>query len=307
MIRVGVLRGGPRHSFESSLENGGAVLSVLRSEPYSSVYEPVDILLDEGLWHVRGVPVSMEQLAQVVDVVFNTLGNDTASAQFSHLLSAWSIPHTGSNPASSYLAHDLVQTRTELKNLGLKTPQHLFFEAYLSDIDGPSETYPMEKAKEVFFKMAPPWVARPFTRGSSMGIHVCKTLPELVRAFEVAMQEKVSVLVEELIEGKPAAISVLENYRGLNTYPFLCEGAFSSEEKRECERLAALIHNDMHLDHYSQSHFVVNPKKGIYVMEVHTIPDLSASSVLHDHLASVGASTPEFINHMITLALGGRS
>jgi D-alanine-D-alanine ligase len=305
MIRVGILRGGEGRGFESSLENGGVVLSHLLSDPYNAKYKPVDIFVDtSGVWHIGGVPVTMDRVHNSVDVVWNALHADYgADGKIAQQLAQWKIPHTGSSPAHSAFAYNPVLAKDEFAKLGINTPRHLLFEAYLEDMDSPEREYPMKQAQEVFFKLAPPWVAKPFTRDSSMGIHVCKTLPELARAFEVAMRERVSVLVEELIEGKPASISVLANYRGLKTYPFLCEGAFSSEEKRECERLAALIHNDMHLDHYSQSHFVVNPQKGIYVIEVQTLPDLSAGSVLQDHLASVGASTPEFISHMLTLTL----
>ncbi|MEI6660385.1 MAG: hypothetical protein WCK91_03105 [bacterium] len=308
MIRVGVLRGGKADSFESSLASGGVVLSVLQSEPYNSKYKPIDILVDQdGVWHVGGVSVSMDKVLHFVDVVVNMLGNDYGSdGKVSQILQQWSIPHTGSSPMVSAIAHNLILAKDEFSKLGLKTPQHLLFEAYLEELDGSSDAYPARKAQEVFHKMPPPWIARPFTRGSSMGIHVCKTLPELIRAFEVGMNERVSVLVEELIEGKSASVSVLNNFRGQSIYPFLCLGNFSTGEKREAERLAQFIHDKMHLSHFSQSDFIITPKKGIYVLGLRTLPELHADSDLHDHLESVGVPTHELVDHLIRLALGHR-
>jgi hypothetical protein len=136
-----------------------------------------------------------------------------------------------------------------------------------------------------------------------MGVHVCKTLPALVRAFEVGMNERVSVVVEELIEGKDTSISVLRDFRGQGIYPFLCIGRFSEGEKREVERIATQIHQSLNLGHFSQSHFIVTPRKGIYVTDVKILPELHSESVLHSHLESVGVRAHEFIDHIIKHAL----
>jgi hypothetical protein len=277
MITVGVVRGGIGDEFEQSIATGGVViLHLLEHEQLKSQYKPVDIFVDrEGVWHMSGIPVTPEKVYQSVDIIFNTL-------------------HT---------PYEYLLAKQEFTRLGIKTPIHMLFEAYLEDLDGPQETYPTRKAKEVFNKLPPPWRAFSLTKGTSMGIHVCKTLPELVRAFAVGMNERVSIVVEELIEGTPTSVSIVNNFRNQPTYAFLCTENFSSDQKREVENLATLIHNEFHLEHYSQTHFVVHPRRGIYATHVMISPALHTTSALHQHIASVGVTMPEFIEHIIKSAL----
>jgi D-alanine-D-alanine ligase-like ATP-grasp enzyme len=273
MITVGVIRGGIGDEFEQSIATGGVVISyLLEHEQLKSQYKPIDILVDRaGAWHMSGIPVTPEKVYQSVDVIFNTL-----HSPYDHLLA-----------------------KQEFTRLGIKTPTHMLFEAYLEDLDGPRETYPARKAKEVFNKIPPPWRAFPLTKGTSMGIHVCKTLPELARAFAVGMNERVSVVVEELIEGAATSVSVVNNFRNQSTYVFLCTDNLSSRHKREVEELAKRIHNEFHIENYSQSHFVVHPRRGIYATHVMISPALHLTSHLHEHIASVGVTTAEFIEHMM--------
>jgi D-alanine-D-alanine ligase len=300
MIRVGVVRGGVGPHFETSLNAGGMVISHLQAAPLDTIYKPIDIFIDqEGVWHIGGVPANMDKVYHSVDIIYNALhGEYGEDGKLSQTLSAWNIPHTGADPMPSAITYNKSLLKDEFKKLGLKTPQHLLYEAYLEDLDGPSDTYPLRKAKDVFNKMPPPWTLRPLTPGS----YVCKTLPELVRAFEVAMNEKVSVLAEELIPGTPASVSVLRDFRGQDLYSTICMTNVSFDEKREVERLAKLVHKSLHLGHYSKPHFIVH-KKGIYVIDIETVPKLDNES-LQEHLESVGVSLPEFLDHILRRAVG---
>lgn len=303
MIRVGVIRGGI-WNFEESLNNGEAILSCLREDNLNSIYKPVDILIDrDGLWHIGGVPASMDKIAHSVDVIFNALYGGGHDGKIHQALDQHSIPYVGSSSFISALVHNRELAKIEFAKLGIKTPKHILYEAYLEDLDGEAKTYPERKAREVFERLPPPWIVKPLTRGSSMGAHVCKTMPELIRAFEVGMHEKVSILVEEMIEGRQTSISVLENFRNQAVYPFICVDNFSTAEKREVERFATLIHRGLHLKHFSQSDFIITPKKGIYAIEVKTLPKVDNSSHLYKHLEAVGSSIRGFLHHIIGLSL----
>jgi len=196
----------------------------------------------------------------------------------------------------------------------LKMPKRILFPVYQMDLDGPEEDYPTKKAQEVWRTMPAPWIVKPLTKGTSMGIHVCKTFPELVRAFEVGMSQKVSVIVEEMIAGIEAKVFTIDKFRNkeLYTLPVLeicegkqiCPGRFLKNEKSELENLAQVIHKELNLDHYSQSNFIVHPKRGVYVLSVYTLPPLHQDSDIKHALESVGSSMGEFIDHVLMLALG---
>ena len=330
MIKVGVIRGGISSEYEVSLKTGANVLAHLRSDALNSKYKTVDILIDrDGLWHLGGVPTTMENILNLVDVVFNALHGDFGEdGKLQQILDQWGIPYTGSGAFASALGYNKALAKEEFDKLGINTAKHILFPAYQKDFDGSLEDYAETKAKKVWETMPPPWIVKPLTSGSSMGVHVCKTYPELVRAFNVGLNQQVSLIVEEMIEGKEATVAVVDQFRGQKNYVLppieirvpktsaffdyeakytgiaqeICPGNFSNDEKRELERLASLIHTGLNLSHYSRSDFIIHPKRGIFALEVNTLPGLTDESLTPKALYSVGATMPEFIDHILGLA-----
>ena len=331
MIKVGVIRGGVSGEYEVSLASGAQVLSHLRSDVMKDKYKAVDIFIDrDGVWHINGIPITMAQIIHKVDVIINALHGDYGEdGKVQQELEQWKIPYTGSGPFASAIGYNKFLTKQEFAKLGINTPRHILFPAYQEDFDEPKSRYAEKKAREVWERLPPPWIVKPLTGGSSMGVHVCKTFQSLVDAFEESVNEKVSVLVEEFIKGKEATVGVIDDFRGKKVYALppieiripetstffdnevkyngqsqeICPGNFTSEEKEELERLAALIHKGLDLSHYSRSDFIIHPKGGIYALEVNTLPGLTDQSLMPKALNAVGATMPEFIEHIIKLAM----
>jgi D-alanine-D-alanine ligase len=330
MIKVGVIRGGISGEYKVSLASGAAVLDHLRGEKLSKKYKAIDIFIDrDGIWHINGIPTTMDKLIHKVDVIINALHGDYGEdGKVQQLLEQWKIPYTGSGPFASAIGYNKFLSKQEFSKLGINTPRHILFPAYQKDFDGPRDEYATKKAREVWGRLPPPWIVKPLTGGSSMGVHVCKTFQSLVDAFQVGVNEEVSVLVEEFIKGKEATVGVIDEFRGKKIYTLppieiripktatffdnevkyngqsqeICPGNFTDEEKAELERLASLIHSGLGLSHYSRSDFIIHPKKGIYALEVNTLPGLTNESLMPKALSAVGSNLPEFIEHIIKLA-----
>ena len=331
MIKVGVIRGGVSGESEVSLASGAQVLSHLRSDALNSKYSAIDIFIDrDGVWHINGIPISIDQVAHKVDVIINALHGDYGEdGKVQQLLEQWGIPYTGSGPFASAIGYNKYLAKEEFTKLGINTPKHILFPVYQDDFDGPKDEYPTKKAKEVWERLPPPWIVKPLTGGSSMGVHVCKTFQSLVSAFQIGMNENVSVLVEEFIKGKEATVGVIDNFRKKKIYTLppieiripktstffdndvkyngksqeICPGNFTSDEKEKLEYLATIIHKGLDLSHYSRSDFIIHPKKGIYALEVNTLPGLTDQSLMPKAIIAVGSTMPEFIEHIIKLAL----
>jgi D-alanine-D-alanine ligase len=62
------------------------------------------------------------------------------------------------------------------------------------------------------------------------------------------------------------------------------------------------MHRALGLRHYSQSDFIVTPK-GVYYLETDTLPALTKESLMTQSLSSVGITHPEFLSHLVRLAL----
>jgi len=332
MIRVGVVRGGISSEYEVSLNTGANVLSHLRGDKLNHKYKPIDILIDKsGGWYIQGKPVEMDQISNSVDVIFNALHGDFGEdGKIQQIFEQWSIPYTGSGPFPSAVGYNKILAKEQFERLGIKTPKYLVYPSYDSSTGESVEQYAERIAKDIWSKLPPAWVVKLPSSGSSVGVYVCKTSGELVSALMQSGDSSDGViLIEEMIEGKEATVPVLEKFRGKDYYVLppveirvpkektffdydakysgiseeICPGNFTRAEKDELERLAALIHTGLQLDHYSRSDFIIHPKKGIYALEVNTLPGLTDESITPRAIYAVGSSMPEFIDHVLGLAL----
>ncbi len=331
MIRVGVIRGGPSKEYEVSLSSGANVLSHLRSDELNKKYKPIDILIDKnGAWHVGGKPANMAHISNSVDVIFNALHGDFGEdGKVQQMLEQWKIPYTGSSPFASALGYNKALAKEEFKRLGIKTPNSLILLAEENLRGKEPRDLARQRSRYIWGKISPPWVVKPLASGSSVGVKICKTFPELEEAMLACVNDSADILVEEMIEGREATVGVVQNFRQQKIYSLppieikipkhkkffdydakysgiseeICPGNFSSSEKVELVRLATLIHEGLNLDHYSRSDFIVNPRKGIYALEVNTLPGLTDASLVPKALNAVGATMPEFISHLINLAM----
>ena len=210
-IKVGILRGGPSSQYDVSLKTGGEVLKHL---PKS--FHGVDVLLDKNeRWFLNGYPASPSDVFKESDLVFNALhgefGEDGGAQQ---IFESFNSRYTGSQIVPSLMAMKKNLARNIFSNFGLKIPKALFFKQdrlFESDFE--------DWAGQVFNFMAPPWVVKPVSLGSSVGISVCRSYPELVSGLENALKFKQDVLVEEFIKGKEATCGVIEDFRGEGYYP----------------------------------------------------------------------------------------
>lgn len=330
MIKVGVIRGGISGEYEVSLKTGSNVLSHLRGDKLNNIYKPVDILIDkDGVWHINGKPVSISDVFHSVDVIFNALHGDFGEdGKVQQILDQWKIPYTGSGAFPSALGYNKVLAKQQFISLGIKTPNHLVITKYEEE-NGPLEKYSNQIAKKIHDAIPPHWIVKPLSGGSSVGMRMCKTYPELVEAFLCGINKDNDVLIEELIEGKEATVGVVNDFRNKKIYVLppteiripktkdffdfeakytgvseeICPGNFTREEKDELEKLASLIHDGLCLDHYSRSDFIIHPKKGIYALEVNTLPGLTDESLIPKMLNAVGTDVPTFIDHILKLAL----
>ncbi len=317
-IRVGVLRGGPSAEYEVSLKTGGSILKHLPQEKYQTR----DILLTrEGAWHIDGLPTQPPRLPHSVDVVFNALhGTFGEDGGVQRILDGIKIPYTGSRAYASTIAMNKALAKEHFSAEGLKVPRHIAVR------DGDAED---RAAGKIFRTLAPPWVVKPLDNGSSVGVRIVRTIPELIEAIAGAREVSATVLVEEYIRGKEATCGVIDMYRGQEVYALfpieiippahksffdyeakyggisreLCPGRFSERQKETLQHMAITAHKALGLAHYSRSDFMLHPTRGIFILETNSLPGLTEESLLPKALAAVGARYDHFLDHVVTLAL----
>lgn len=316
---MGILRGGPSNEYDISLKSGAAVLKYLPEK-----YHPVDMFIDRGgHWHVYGLKRVPHESLQYVDVIFNALhGEYGEDGGIQHLLEAHRIPFSGSTRLASALAMNKVLAKRLLARHGIKTP-------YFRIVDQEFAPHISSLAAHLYKSFPQPSVVKPLARGSSVGIALARTALELEHALDEVFRHSPEALIEEYIEGKEASCGVIDDFRGERHYALLpieivpppesrffdyyakysgksremCPGNFSRHEKVALQEISKTAHMLLGLRHYSRSDFIIHPKRGIYFLEVNSLPGLTSESLFPKALQAVGCELPHFLDHVLLLSL----
>ncbi|MFA6006224.1 MAG: ATP-grasp domain-containing protein [Candidatus Paceibacterota bacterium] len=297
-INVGVLRGGPSSEYDISLKTGQRILQEL-----PEAYDARDILLTKsGGWHIDGVETTPAKLHGRVDVIFNaTHGQYGEDGKVQQLLDSFSIPYTGSGPLASALAMNKFLAKERFKKMGIKTPHGLTLT--LSEGEG---NWDENLSLEIFRKIAPSWVVKPISAGSSKGMTIVKQTKDLPEAIREARKHGNQVLVEEFIRGQEVTCGVIDNFRGQKHYSLIpiSTRQLSTIEKKAIQDMAVRIHETLGLKHYSETDFIISPR-GIYVLETNSQPALHHEALFPKALEAIGSSYPAFLKHVIDMAIIG--
>ena len=304
MKKVGILRGGTGEHYKSSLQKGGDIIAHIL-EKLSDKYKPMDILIDKDyLWHINGLPIVASDLMHKVDIVWNL-----THPSFSNILTSLSIPNVEAGSFASALENNSDMLREHIKKISLLMPRSIVLPVYQKDFDGPLEKYAIKKAKEVFNKFSSPWIVKSFTPDESMGIHVAQTFGELAQAIEDGVNHNKSILIEEFISGKPAAVHSVAGFRGEEVYVLLPENLsieqaiFTSSEKERIITLAKDLHQHLNAKNYLKTDFILHPRRGFFITNIEFIPDLRSGSHLEKSCESIGAQTHDIVEHILEGAL----
>jgi D-alanine-D-alanine ligase len=183
-------------------------------------------------------------------------------------------------------------------------------------------------AHEIFKEIPHPSVVKPVGAGSSVGVSIVRDFFELEKALAAAFEHSDAAIIEEFIEGREATCGVIDSFRGEERYALLpieiiphkdssffdyeakygggsqeiCPGNFDEATKAAIQDASRAVHEALDLKHYSRSDFIVHPKRGVYFLEVNTLPGLTSESLLPKSVQAIGSSLGEFLDHVISLA-----
>lgn len=318
-IKVAVLRGGPSSEYEVSLKTGAGVLANLPSH-----YIGTDVLIDKkGVWHIDGVPFKPHNLPKRFDVAFIAMhGEYGEDGTVQRLLEELHMPFTGSGSLASAIGMNKSLAKKAFEREGIKTP--------VSKVIAKDDYVPELTAAEVYKTFPQPSVVKPCSGGSSVATSIAHTIHELEEALRKGFEVGEKVIIEEFIKGREATCGVLEDFRDKDFYPLLpieiipkkqtffdyeakyssevgaeeiCPGNFSKEESQTIQELAIKAHKAIGARHYSRSDFIIHPKRGIYCLEINTLPGLTPQSLLPKAMVAIGSSYSELLDHVLRLAL----
>ncbi len=291
--RVAVLMGGWSTERAVSLVSGAAVSSALESAGYAVT--AIDVQRD-----VSGL---LSSLTPRPDVVFNALhGRYGEDGCIQGLLNILEIPYTHSGVLASALAMNKPMAKRLFAQAGIPVVEHQVVS---------------REALEAGEVMAPPYVIKPSSEGSSVGIRIVREGDALESVLGTDWSCDGEIMVEKYIPGQELTVAVMgeralavteiTTARGFYDYDakyapggshHVIPAGISDSLYAECLRLAVVAHQALGCRGVSRADFRYDGTAP-YILEVNTQPGMTPTSLVPEQAAHVGISFPDLVSWMV--------
>jgi D-alanine-D-alanine ligase len=300
--RVVVLMGGPSAEREVSLNTGKGVLAAMQERGHDVV----------GIDWTDGADVTSllrDARAQVVWIALHgTYGEDGA---IQGLLECLKIPYTGSGVLGSAVAMDKVISKRTFEQAGVTTAPWKILPRAADD----------EEASEYVDVWGYPVVVKPSREGSSVGVSIVREQAALPAALAEARKFHGETLIEKYIPGAEVQVGVLGDavlgtveirpkkefydYEAKylrNDTTYLVPAPLDSNLDEHVRQVALSAHRLLGCSGYSRVDTRIDPSGKVHVLEVNTLPGMTATSLLPKIAKHAGLPYAELCERILSLA-----
>lgn len=291
--KIGVLMGGLSAEREVSLKSGAAVLKALQERGYHAVAIDVDRDLSGRL------------TAEKIEIAFVCLhGRYGEDGSVQGLLELLAIPYTGSGVLASALAMDKVFAKKIFASAGLTiTP-------YVVVRQG-------EAVAPAALPFPLPLVVKPSREGSSVGVSIVREPAELPEKLAAAFVYDREVLIEKYVKGREIQVGILDE-KAIGAIEIVPKNEFYDFEAKYTDGMATHImpaplpaaeydallrlgeraHAALGCSGYSRVDFIVTASGESYVLEVNTLPGMTALSLLPEIAQHAGVGFADLVERI---------
>lgn len=333
-VRVIVLMGGKTPEHEVSLVSGREVVRHLNKKRYEVL--PVVIARDGQKWQLKsseqvllyspgwseknhkkelvsgGESLQLESVSQKADVVFIAMhGPYGEDGTVQGLLELVGIPYTGAGVLASALGMDKIMFRKMMKAEGIPMAKALIF----TQKDNP---------KVILEEFKFPFVIKPSSQGSSVGVTIIKNDKQLKDGLKLAFGYGPKIIVEEYLSGievtcgiignnNPQALPLVEIVPKKEFFDYeakyingkcdeIVPARISKKLKKKVQAIAVNVYQAIGCRGFGRIDMIISKGKP-YVLEINTIPGLTPNSLLPKEAVAAGISYPKLLDKLIELAL----
>jgi len=298
-MRILVLGGGDGPERDVSLRSASAVRDGL-----------TDSVHDVRFCDPAGGEAALRLAVRQCDLIFPILhgvGGEDGSIQ--RLLDDIGKPYLGSGEAVSRLCFDKPRLKQLLVENGISTPKSEVVTA---------ETFGRSQLTQA------PFVLKPIGGGSSLDIMIARAKPFDIGKAQGLLEKYDEMLLEELILGDEITVPVLgdsalpvieivppegkefdyENkYNGATSE--LCPPRnISAEVQKQAQRLAERVHALSGARHLSRTDIMIDRAGTLYVLEINTLPGMTAQSLFPKSAAQAGLPWTALMERLVDMAKG---
>ncbi|MDD4170424.1 MAG: D-alanine--D-alanine ligase [Desulfotomaculaceae bacterium] len=308
-LKIGVLMGGRSAERDVSLRTGEAIAHALKAKGYQSVKIDVDLDVVEK--------IKEEQIELAFLALHGKYGED---GTIQGLLEMLDIPYTGSGVLASAMAMDKIVTKKILLLEGLTTPHFILVDQKdLTSLERPSIMAKVSK------EMGYPVVVKAPTQGSSIGLSIVKKERDLVAALELSFRYDRVALIEQFVEGvevtasvlgnnDPVALPLIEILSSTGVYDYdakytdgmsehIIPPRITEEQQISIEKSAVSAFKALGCRGLARVDYIVDRRGKPYILELNTMPGMTATSLFPDAARAAGIQFPELVENIIKLAL----
>jgi len=303
--KICVLMGGRSGERSVSLKSGERVFDSLKKQGFDVISSDLE---DDLIVKLKAAGVEVVYIA-----LHGRYGEDGA---VQGMLELADIPYTGSKVLASALAMNKLATKRVFEAVGIPTPHFMEIDASCN------LKQEAEKAKKNF---AHPFVFKPTSEGSSLGVHLVKAEDD----FEKLLIENVAkfgdVFVEEYIKGTEVTVGVIGKNKDLLALPilelvpkkefydyeakyteglteFVLPARLSASMTKKVQQIALDAHKALGCYGVSRVDMIVGRDNIPYVHEVNTIPGMTECSDLPAEAAQLGISFDQLVVKILASA-----
>lgn len=303
--KIAVLMGGPSDEREVSLNTGNAILQALREKGYQAI--GLD-LIPQRLF---------EQLKEhQIEVVFNAIhgkyGEDGAVQGALELIG---IPYTGSGLMASAVAMDKAISKRLFLAADIPTPRSRLYR----------KTVDKQKISgEILAEFSIPVVVKSSAQGSSIGVTIVEEENQLLSAIDQAFEYGNDLLVEQFIDGRevtvavwgdsdPQALPMIEivphsgryDYRSKYTKgatDYIIPARLDERTASQVQQAAVSAFTVLGCRGIARVDIMIDRSNKPYVLEVNTIPGMTATSLVPKSAAAAGISFADLCERLLLSA-----
>ena len=297
--RIALIMGGPGSERDISLATGKGVseaLTSLGAEVMEMDVRDANFTVPEGV-------------LAVFNVIHGTFGED---GKLQKVLEERGIPYTGAGSASSELAFDKARSKARFVEHQVPTAAY--------------QLLPLADARPEDVKLPLPIVMKPLCEGSSVGVHIIRDESGIAAAIADLKRFGGVALVETFISGKELTVGILGDqvlpvvhiqprdgfYDMTNKYPWLsgkggsdyyCPADLSPAVTKAVQDAALAAHKSLGVEVYSRVDVLLDDNDVPFVLEVNTIPGMTATSLLPKAARAAGIMYPALCARILELSL----
>jgi len=301
--KIGVICGGLSSEREVSLKSGHAIAHALLNEGFD--VEEIDLKTEE-----EGEVVAVLRKAAIAVAFVAMHGRFGEDGRLQAILEEMELPYVGSDSLASAFAMNKIISKTIFGEYGIPTPR--FWTMTPSD------------ATEAAIRALPlPFVVKPCSQGSSIGISLVKSFGQAGQAFNAAFYYNNNIIIEEYIDGRELTVGILDN-QALEPIEIVSKNQFFDFEakystgkteyvlpaslapdiRKRVQTLAFRAHRALGCRHFSRVDILLDKENNPYVLEVNTIPGFTSTSLLPKAAQYAGISFSGLCCKLLELAAG---